>query len=84
MNELEMLRDKVCNLYYNSPFPPTGCGASFGELLCHEIHGPSYNLAGELCEQGLTFLWLAEKWGITVAQLGELIYDHCKRLVKTP
>ena len=52
---------------------PTGCGGSFGELLCWEIH-----------ENGLTFTWLAEKWGITVSTLGELIWDHCKRLEKLP
>lgn len=52
---------------------PTGCGGSFGEILCHEIH-----------TNGLTFLWLAEKWGISVTTLGELIYDHCKRLEDSP
>jgi len=52
---------------------PTGCGGSFGELLCHEIH-----------TKGLTFAWLAEKWGISLATLGELIWDHCKRLEALP
>ncbi len=52
---------------------PTGCGGSFGELLCWEIH-----------ENGKTFIWLAEKWGISVTTLGELIYDHCKRLEAAP
>jgi hypothetical protein len=52
---------------------PTGCGGSFDELLCHEIHhGTEHG--------GLTFCWLAEKWGISLPTLGELIYDHCKRL----
>ena len=46
---------------------------SFGEALCHEIH-----------TNGTTFLWLAEKWGISVTALGELIYDHCKRLEQDP
>ena len=50
---------------------PTGGGGSFGEILCYEIH-----------TGGLTFNWLAEKWGISVTALGELIYDHCKRLEK--
>lgn len=52
---------------------PTGCGSSFGELLCYEIH-----------QNGLTFNWLAKKWGISVTTLGELIYDHCKRLEQDP
>ena len=52
---------------------PTGCGGSFGEILCWEIH-----------TNGLTFLWLAEKWGISVTTLGELIHDHCKRLETEP
>lgn len=45
----------------------------FGELLCWEIH-----------TNGLTFVWLAEKWGISLPTLGELIYDHCKRLQEDP
>jgi len=52
---------------------PTGCGASFGEILCYEIH-----------ERGLTFKWLAQKWGISLPTLGELIWNHCKRLEKEP
>ena len=52
---------------------PTGCGGSFGEILCHEIH-----------TQGLTFVWLAEKWGVSLAMLGELIADHCRRLDALP
>ena len=52
---------------------PTGCGGSFGELLCWEFHN-----------NRLTFILLAEKWGISLPTLGELIYDHCKRLQKEP
>ncbi len=52
---------------------PTGAGNSFDEILCYEIHHGS---DGEH-EDGLTFLWLASKWGISVSFLGELIYDHC-------
>lgn len=52
---------------------PTGCGGSFGEILCYEIH-----------ENGLTFKCLAEKWGISLPSLGELIWDHCKRLEDLP
>jgi hypothetical protein len=52
---------------------PTGCGGSFGELLCYEIHSG-----------GLTFTRLADKWGIGLADLGELIADHCRRLAQLP
>ncbi len=45
----------------------------FGEALCYELH-----------TNGLHFVRLAEKWGIGVTALGELIYDHCKRLEKDP
>ena len=52
---------------------PTGCGGSFGEILCWEIH-----------INGLTFIRLAEKWGISLPTLGELIHDHCNRLQNEP
>jgi len=52
---------------------PTDCGNSFGEILCWEIHS-----------NGMTFEWLAEKWGISLTTLGELIWDHCKRLESPP
>ncbi len=52
---------------------PTGCGGSFDELLCYEIH-----------EGGLTFNWLAAKWGVSLPTLGELICDHCTRLQQDP
>ena len=52
---------------------PTGCGCSFGEILCHELH-----------TQELTFTRIAEKWNISLEILGELIYDHCKRLGSDP
>lgn len=46
---------------------------SFGEILCGELHG-----SGD--ESGLTFKALATKWNISLSTLGELIWDHCKRL----
>ena len=52
---------------------PTDCGGSFGELLCYEIH-----------INELTFTRLAQKWGLSLATLGELIWDHCKRLEALP
>ena len=67
---LERLRRLIEAQYETNP---TGCGDSFGELLCHEIHS-----------QGMTFVWLAEKWGVSLPILGELIWDHCKRLECEP
>ena len=51
----------------------TFCSGDFGEILCHEIH-----------TGGLTFLWLAEKWNMSVTMLGLLIADHCARLEVYP
>jgi hypothetical protein len=64
-----------CRRYIEEAYDacPTGCGVSFGELLCHELH-----------TQQLTFVQLAEKWGISLATLGELIWDHCKRMEPVP
>ena len=52
---------------------PTGCGTSFGELMCWELHS-----------NGLTFVQLAEKWGVSLPTLGALIADHCERLESLP
>lgn len=52
---------------------PTGCGTSFGEILCWEIHS-----------NRMTFVWLAKKWGVSLPTLGELIWDHCKQLENDP
>ena len=51
---------------------PTGCGASFGEILCWEIHsnGDDVRLAGE-------------EVGSLLPTLGELVWD-CKRLEEEP
>ena len=68
---LENYRRRVEEQYVDHP---TGCGGSFGELLCHELHH------GGNLEGGLHFSALATKWGIPVSVLGELIWDHCKRL----
>lgn len=67
---LSLLRKRIEEAYQNNP---TGCGGSFGEILCWEIH-----------TNGLTFEWLAEKWGVSLPTLGELIWDHCKRLEEPP
>jgi len=55
-------------------------------MLCYEIHEEPVNPRMRTKTRndgfctGLTFRELAEKWGITVAFLGELIADHCKKL----
>lgn len=67
---LVWLRERIERQYESNP---TGCGGSFGEILCWEIH-----------TNGMTFIWLAEKWGLSLATLGELIWDHCKRLEPLP
>jgi len=67
---LELLRRLIEEQYREHP---TGGGGSFGEILCHEIH-----------TRGQTFAWLAEKWGLSLPTLGELIWDHCKRLEPLP
>ncbi len=63
---LSILRSEVENQYLKHP---TGCGSSFGEILCWEIHSNNH-----------TFIQLAKKWGIPISTLGELIKDHCDRL----
>ena len=69
MNEegvVARMRRRVVEQYAENP---TGCGNSFGEILCWEIH-----------TNEMTFVRLAKKWGISLPMLGELIWDHCKRM----
>ncbi len=60
--------------------------AGFDEILCHEMHEQPVNprmgvkTANDGFRTGLTFKELAQKWGISVSFLGELILDHCERL----
>jgi len=65
---------------------PTNCGSGFDEILCYELHTQPINprmthksFNGGY-NTGLTFKELAQKWGITLPFLGELIADHCKKL----
>lgn len=67
---VECLRRRIEEQYADNP---TGCGGSFGELLCYELH-----------TGGLTFIRLAEKWGVSLPTLGKLIADHCERLESLP
>ena len=65
---------------------PTNCGGGFDEILCYELHTQPVNPRMQHLtynggfDTGLTFKELAQKWGITCSQLGELIADHCKKL----
>lgn len=68
---IESLRQRVEDQY---SLHRTGCGASFGEILCHELHHGGAN------KEGLDFISLAHKWNIPVSVLGRLIADHCDRL----
>lgn len=68
--KLERLRRLIEDQYSANP---TQCGGSFGELLCYEIH-----------TSGLIFTKLAEKWGVSLPTLGELIWDHCCRMEEDP
>ena len=60
--------------------------ADFGEILCYELHSQPINPRMRVktfnngFRVGLTFKELAEKWGISVSFLGELMSDHCKKL----
>lgn len=67
---LVIIRESICEQYKTKP---TDTGGSFGEILCHEMH-----------INHLTFKGLASKWGVSVLTVGELIYDHCKRLEPMP
>lgn len=80
---IKVYREHIERMYDKAP---TGCGGSFGELLCYELHTQPVNprmryktFSGGF-DTGLTFKELAEKWGISVSFWGELILDHCKRL----
>jgi len=80
---INRFREKIERTYVNCPLSPF---ADFGEILCYELHSQPVNprmmikTRNQGYETGLTFKELAEKWGISVAFLGELIADHCKKL----
>ncbi len=74
---IEYLRHLIEDQYKDHP---TGCGGSFGELLCYEIHSQPHNPRMRYGRTGLTFKELADKWDISVTFLGELIANHCEKL----
>ncbi len=70
---IESLRERVVEQYKDKNLGSGAVGGCFGSILCDELHNGNDGI-------GLHFTALADKWGITVSVLGELIYDHCKRL----
>lgn len=85
MMKINEFREHIENSYQNTPMPFEYKG-SFGELLCYELHSQPINprmnskTLNDGYNEGLTFKELANKWGISVSFLGELIADHCKKL----
>lgn len=71
---VESLRLRVEDQYSNIKLSSGQVGGCFGSILCHELHNGGKN------KTGLHFIALAKKWNIPVSILGELIWDHCKRL----
>lgn len=82
-DKIKQFRKHVETAYGNCPF---GYKAGFDEILCYELHSQPVNprmtikTVNNGFETGLTFKELAQKWGINVRFLGELIADHCKKL----
>lgn len=77
---LQCLQRRITQAYDGLP-QQEGGGLSFGELLCFEIH---CRKRPGTRDKGLTFCWLAKKWGITLSTLGELIHEHCRALEALP
>lgn len=82
-NKINEFRKHIEQSYQNCPFSHQG---GFDEILCYELHSQPINPRMQ-CQTmnngfstGLTFKELAQKWGISVTFLGQLIADHCKKL----
>lgn len=78
---LQDIQRRITQAYNGRP-EEEGGGLSFDELLCFELH--CRKLPGRTRQRGLTFCWLAKKWGITLSTLGELIHEHCRALEALP
>jgi len=82
-DKIKQFRKHVETAYGNCAF---GYKAGFDEILCYELHSQPVNprmttkTVNNGFETGLTFKELAQKWGVNVRFLGELIADHCKKL----
>jgi hypothetical protein len=82
-NKIEQFRVQIEKAYAVAIDSPS---RGFDEIICYELHTQPVN--PRMCVKtinggyhtGLTFKELAEKWGISVSFLGELIADHCKKL----
>ena len=77
LNKIKAYREYIEYAYQNQQF---GFSGGFDEILCYELHSNPVNPRLEIGEKGLTFKELAQKWGISMSFLGELIADHCKKL----
>ena len=84
---IERFREQIQKTYRNrNNYQFFSCNPDFDEVLCYEMHSEPVNPRMRTKTRndgfctGLTFRELAEKWGISVAFLGELIADHCKKL----
>ena len=81
--KIKQFRNKTESSYQNQQF---GFSGGFDEILCYELHSQPVNprmrsmTMNNGFETGLTFKELAQKWGISISFLGELIADHCKKL----
>ena len=82
-NKIKFFRKHLELTYQNQQF---GFRGGFYEILCYELHTQPVNprmnskTINNGFETGLTFKELAQKWGITVSFLGELIKYHCDKL----
>lgn len=78
--KIEQFRKHIEETYINCAYSDY---ADFGEILCYELHSQPVNprmmvkTINNGFQTGLTFKELAQKWGISVSFLGELIADHC-------
>ena len=83
VKEIKNFRKQIEKTYNCRQFSP---GGGFDEILCYELHSQPVNPRMRIrtqnngYETGLTFKELAQKWGISLGFLGELIADHCRRL----
>ena len=55
----------------------TGCGGSFSEVLAYELSTQPVNPRMKIGATGLSFREIADKWGIPLSTLGELLLDQC-------
>jgi len=80
-DKIEIFRNLIEKCYAESKHGEDG----FDTILCYELHYQPVNprmgfKTSTGYEVGLNFKELAQKWGISLSFLGELIADHCKRL----